>query len=345
MVTQSGKHYLYRHIRLDTGEPFYIGIGKKLENHKQTVRSEYSRAYQKRSRNEFWKNIINKTDYEVEILLESDNYDFIRQKEIEFVSLYGRRDLGKGTLVNLSDGGEGANMSEITKKKLSESHKGKVGLLGELNPMFGMYGNLNPNYGNTWNEEQREHARKVQGAVNREGSNNGRALEVINILTGKIYGSRVELADAEGYDRSTLLCKINGYIYNDTPIIYLHDYKEGLKINYKCDKKYKYKYYIDLSTDLLLGTIKELSYELGVHERTIHLKIKNKKCNITTTENYLDSLPGKIINKNTLIVYNSSKELHLETGLDKNLIVNELFKGVNLTYLLTYMKENPDFKP
>ena len=29
MIQEEGKHYLYRHIRLDTGELFYIGIGTK----------------------------------------------------------------------------------------------------------------------------------------------------------------------------------------------------------------------------------------------------------------------------------------------------------------------------
>ena len=102
MIENEGKYYLYRHIRLDTGEPFYIGIGTK--NKKQ---QEYYRANSKYKRNSFWKNITNKTDYEIEILLESNDYEFIKQKEIEFIALYGRRDLGKGTLVNMTDGGDG----------------------------------------------------------------------------------------------------------------------------------------------------------------------------------------------------------------------------------------------
>jgi hypothetical protein len=88
---------LYRHIRLDTNEVFYIGIGKKEK-----------RAYERGNRrNAFWKAVVNKTDYDVEILLESDDYEFIKQKEIEFIALYGRRNLGRGSLVNLTDGGDG----------------------------------------------------------------------------------------------------------------------------------------------------------------------------------------------------------------------------------------------
>lgn len=105
-IKDVGIHYLYRHIRLDKDEPFYIGIGTKISLHK-TVKSTYSRAYSKYSRTKFWKDTVAKTKYEVEILLESDDYEFIKQKEIEFIALYGRKNLNKGALVNLTDGGDG----------------------------------------------------------------------------------------------------------------------------------------------------------------------------------------------------------------------------------------------
>lgn len=48
--------------------------------------------------------------------------------EIRLIRWYGRKDLGTGVLLNKSDGGDGSrNMSPITKKKLSEAHKGKKG--------------------------------------------------------------------------------------------------------------------------------------------------------------------------------------------------------------------------
>lgn len=31
MIVDNGKYYLYRHIRLDKNEPFYIGIGSRSE--------------------------------------------------------------------------------------------------------------------------------------------------------------------------------------------------------------------------------------------------------------------------------------------------------------------------
>ena len=41
--------FVYRHIRLDKNEPFYIGIGKKIY-----------RAYSMKGRNKYWLRIINK---------------------------------------------------------------------------------------------------------------------------------------------------------------------------------------------------------------------------------------------------------------------------------------------
>jgi hypothetical protein len=103
---------VYRHIRVDINEPFYIGIGDK-EN----------RAYSRKSRNRYWKNIAKK-GYEVEILFEDLTWDQACEKEKEFIALYGRKDLKAGTLVNLTNGGEGAlgrPMTERLKKVLKDS--------------------------------------------------------------------------------------------------------------------------------------------------------------------------------------------------------------------------------
>jgi hypothetical protein len=128
--------YVYRHIRLDKNQPFYIGIGKDVS---------YKRAYDKTRRNNFWRNVVSKTDYCVEIIMDGLTWEQACEKEKEFISIYGRKDLGKGTLVNLTDGGEGGLgairdkeqmkrlaelnrgrvKSEETRRKISESNKGK----------------------------------------------------------------------------------------------------------------------------------------------------------------------------------------------------------------------------
>lgn len=127
MIQSNGKYYVYRHIRLDSNQVFYIGIGTKKLKKPNCYTCIYERAYSKFPRSKFWTSITNITDYEVEILLESDSKDFIEEKEAEFIKLYGRRDLNEGTLCNFKDktrGGRGKPITEEQKRKLSEKNKG-----------------------------------------------------------------------------------------------------------------------------------------------------------------------------------------------------------------------------
>lgn len=104
MIVDNGKYYLYRHIRLDTNQPFYIGIGTKPFDFVKT-KEEYVRAYTKSSRGIYWRNIVNKVGYRVEILLETNDYAFLEQKEVEFIELYGRK-IDGGILCNIENGGK-----------------------------------------------------------------------------------------------------------------------------------------------------------------------------------------------------------------------------------------------
>ena len=110
---------VYRHIRIDKNVPFYIGIGKNS-----------NRAYDKRNRSAFWKRIINKSDYLVEILFEGLSKNKAIDKEIEFINLYGRIDLKNGTLCNMTKGGEGTGvLNPLTEynrvSKISKTLKGR----------------------------------------------------------------------------------------------------------------------------------------------------------------------------------------------------------------------------
>jgi hypothetical protein len=108
---------VYRHIRLDKNEPFYIGIGKNIK-----------RAYDKR-RGEHWKSIVNKSEYRVDILFDNLTWECACLKEIELIYLYGRKDLGLGTLVNKTDGGDGTIAYKPSKEsniKRSNKLKGRI---------------------------------------------------------------------------------------------------------------------------------------------------------------------------------------------------------------------------
>jgi len=88
---------VYQHRRKDTSEIFYIGVG-----------NDYYRPYAKSGRNKHWHNIVNKTGYDVEIIAENISYEEALSKEIELVAFYGRHDKKLGSLVNMTDGGEGS---------------------------------------------------------------------------------------------------------------------------------------------------------------------------------------------------------------------------------------------
>jgi len=107
---------VYSHTRLDNNTIFYIGIG-----------NEYKRAYSKHSRNSYWNNIVSKTDYKVTILFENLTWEEACKKEVELISLYGRKDLKKGLLANLTDGGDGVKgHSQETIDKITKVHKGRI---------------------------------------------------------------------------------------------------------------------------------------------------------------------------------------------------------------------------
>ena len=124
--------YVYKHIRKDTNEVFYIGIGK----------AKY-RITSTKSRNELWKRIVEKAGYTAEIIQDNLSWEDACKLEKELILEYGRRDNGTGVLVNMTDGGEGISNvtdevvariissrkwykhSDEVKKKLSEINKGK----------------------------------------------------------------------------------------------------------------------------------------------------------------------------------------------------------------------------
>ncbi len=97
--------YVYRHIRLDTNTPFYIGKGRKR------------RAYKKSGRNLYWKNIQKNSEYKVEILQKKLTEEEALLKEIKLIKLY--KSLGYCE-ANLTFGGEGVSGYKWTVKQKQE---------------------------------------------------------------------------------------------------------------------------------------------------------------------------------------------------------------------------------
>lgn len=198
------KYYLYRHIRLDKNEPFYIGIGTKNIDC-ISFKSVYRRAFSQKRSNKFWKNIISKTEYEVEILLESDDYEFIKKREIEFIALYGRRDLGTGILVNLTDGGEGTIgviVSEEKRQKLREANIGK--------------------------KASEETKQKLRDSNKNRVRNYPWSKKVINYVTLEIFNSIKEASVKNGIAENTLRKRLKNITTNITTLCFLEEYEKGV---------------------------------------------------------------------------------------------------------------------
>lgn len=116
--------YIYRHIREDLGIPFYVGIAQKKHD------NDYSRSisHNGNSRSLFWKRIVAKTAWISEVMLDDLTWEEACEKEKEFIKLYGRANLGLGTLCNLTDGGDGRLgyiATEEFRRKISETSKGR----------------------------------------------------------------------------------------------------------------------------------------------------------------------------------------------------------------------------
>ena len=146
---------VYIHRKKTTGEVFYVGIGNT------------NRPYNKDKRTKFWKRIANKYGRDVELIRTGLSWEDACNIEKDLIQLIGRRDLGLGTLVNMTDGGEGAVgaiVSEDVKVKMSKSSKS--------------------NWAN--------------------GDNLGRSIEVVDVATGVKYKSLKTACKELGHNLTTI---------------------------------------------------------------------------------------------------------------------------------------------
>lgn len=229
---------VYRHRRLDTNEIFYIGIGKTEK-----------RAYIKNQRNNWWTKIINKTDYEVEIIARDLSNEDAYELEMFLIKLYGRRDLGLGTLINLTDGGEGFKNLVFT-----EEHKNKISLA-----LTGI-------------KRSEEFKRKV--------SKNKKGKKIFTEERKKIYSENFSGVKNPMYGKSVMLGKHHSESSKEKiRIAHLGKTKmtnEGKK-NLSEYRKSKGHICIDLETGIFYDTIKQLSIAKNIPYTTLKQSLKNNK--------------------------------------------------------------------
>ena len=230
---------VYRHRRLDTNEIFYVGIGK-----------ESTRAWSLADRNKWWKNIISKTEYKAEIIAVDLTWNDACELEIFLINLYGRKDLGTGNLVNLTDGGEGVIgniLSEKTRIKMSNSKKGKsphnlgkkaseetkkrmsTSATGrrhseetkEKNRIISinMSDETKRKISETMKAKERTDEWKENISKGKLASHSIQSIVTLDQETGIFYLTLKEVCDIFGYSRGIILRKLRGITKNDTNLI------------------------------------------------------------------------------------------------------------------------------
>jgi hypothetical protein len=176
--------FLYRHIRLDKNEPFYIGIG-----------SSKARCYTKQTRNKHWHSVAKHTDYRVDVIFDDITIEEAKEKEKEFIALYGKKSNG-GILVNVTDGGDGCfgrkatlEETEIRSKRMLENNhfKGKKHTKESLEKMrLAKLGKKRAPEGYI------KRAEKMKAYV---GFNNWGSKPILDVQTGVFYANITEAAE------------------------------------------------------------------------------------------------------------------------------------------------------
>jgi hypothetical protein len=189
---------VYEWFIVETNEVFYVGKGKN------------NRYKTKSGRNKFFKDMYNSHNCDVRIVVNNLTEQEAFDKEKELIKYY--RENTKFRLTNRTDGGEGASgfhFTEEMKKMVSENGKAlwrnpefKEKMIKIRNDEKGVYkskafrdkisslvkGDKNPNYGNNWDNNQKEHLSKVRKELGlAKGTKNSKATKIICLETGEVF--------------------------------------------------------------------------------------------------------------------------------------------------------------
>jgi hypothetical protein len=214
-------HYVYMHRKASDGEPFYVGKGKLRRS-----MLSYERAHEHVSRNPIWRRIEKKHGLAVEIIAHCISDNEAQRLERQLIAEIGRRDIGTGPLVNLTDGGDGhagiiasAELRAVRSKhasgKRSDAWIKSIRLARKNGGNGGVvkHGDKLPS---GW---RRSLARSKTGERNPYfGKPTAVSKRVVNTLTGAQYDSIARAAAAEGLNASVLYQYLDGTRKNTTAL-------------------------------------------------------------------------------------------------------------------------------
>lgn len=159
------KKLVYRHRRNDTNKVFYVGMGT------------LKRAKDKYGRSNYWKSIVDKAGYTVEIVAEDLTKENAIDLEVFMISEYGL-----DNLCNHTTGGECYFHSEETKRKMSISRKG-FKMSNKAKSKLSKTTKGKPRSGNPYNWKH------TDATKNKMSKSSYRKRKVINTSTNEIYSS------------------------------------------------------------------------------------------------------------------------------------------------------------
>lgn len=209
---------VYKHIRKDTNEVFYIGIGRTNK-----------RPYNFIKRSLHHKNIVKKAGVEVEIVCENITWSESCEMEIKLIKEYGRIDLGNGILINRTDGGEGSRnfvFSEEEKNRRSEYAK-KQHEEGKIN-----YNKIAKTLSNK--TLSNEHKKRISEGLKKTYENRDKKPK--KITCGK---EKIIRINKDGKNKGTCKSFLNYYLNNGWELGMIRNgKKKKIKIKKTCNSKY-----------------------------------------------------------------------------------------------------------
>lgn len=285
--------YIYRHIRPDTNQVFYIGKGNNLDKRK----SEYRRAFETLKRSDFWTKVYNKNNKQIviEIIFECSDEKKVNEKEMEFISIYGRKDLNQGTLVNLTCGGDGSLgyiISEENRQKKREigspmqGKKHKAETLLKLSESAKKRTSPNPFKGKTHSDKTKALLSKLAKEKPHKKKH-----KFINVNTKEIFNGMEAASNSIGIHKTSLIRNLkNNYENNLSPIVRYDDYISGKIIANKegCKIPKNRKEVVDVTSGEIYQSVKEAARIFQVDVSTLRRRL-NGIFNNNTTLKYKDA--------------------------------------------------------